>query len=399
MRLIVFSGTSDGSNLCKWLCENNISADVYVATEYGEQVMPKMNGITVHIGRLDKSQMCEIFNQNTLVIDATHPYASEVTKNIKSACDEQNATYLRLLRKGICPDSDVITVKDTESAVNWLCNTSGNVLLTTGSKELEAYTKIPDYQNRLFIRVLPTASVIEKCEALGFKGSHIIAMQGPFSHEMNVAMLKQTKCEILVTKDTGKSGGFLEKQQAVKQVNAKMLMINRPTEEDGFDFEQIKSEILNIYNKEAQYPRFPLFISLAKKKVLVVGAGNIAKRRVNVLKDFGADITIIAKENPANLQGVQLREYNENDLDGVYLAVSTTNDRQTNHKVYLDCKKRNIPVSIADMTDESSFFFPAICKNKNLVAGIVSDGKDHFAVSSVAKKIRSVMEEEQNESR
>lgn len=391
MKLIVFSGTSDGNKLCQWLCEKNISADVYVATEYGQEVMPEMNGIYVHIGRLDSMQMEQLFDNNTCVIDCTHPYASEVTNNIKTACKNKSAKYLRFLRKSIYyNNNDIITVSDTESAVKWLSNTSENVLLTTGSKELEAYTKIPNYEERLFIRVLPTVSVLEKCASLGFKGSHIIAMQGPFSIDMNVAMLKQTKCDILVTKDTGTSGGFLEKQEAAKKAGAKMLMIKRPTQEQGYDFEQIKQEILNIYN--VNYPRFPLFLSIAEKKVLIVGAGNIAKRRVEVLKNFGANIIIIAKENLASLDNVILREYNENDLDGVFFAVAATDDRQTNHQIYLDCKKRNIPVSVADCMSESSFFFPAICQNNILTAGLVSNGKNHYAVSSMAKKIRNLLE-------
>ena len=73
MKLVIFSGTSDGNKLCQWLSKQNITADVYVATEYGEQVMPKMEGINIHIGRLNTFQMAEIIDNNTCVIDCTHP--------------------------------------------------------------------------------------------------------------------------------------------------------------------------------------------------------------------------------------------------------------------------------------------------------------------------------------
>lgn len=387
MKLVIFSGTSDGNRLCQWLSKKNIKADVYVATEYGKQVMPEMEGINVHIGRLNIIQMSEIINYNTCVVDCTHPYASEVTKNIKTVCKQRNAKYLRFLRESLLHDEDIISVKNTEDAVKWLCNTRGNVLLTTGSKELEAYTKIPDYQDRLFIRVLPTSSVLQKCELLGFKGSHIIAMQGPFSYEMNVAILKQINAQILVTKDTGKTGGFVEKQQAAKQNNVKILLIERPLDEKGLNFEQIKNEILKL----KQYPRFPLFISIANKNVLIVGAGKIAKRRFEVLKRFGANITVTAIENHTDIENVIIKSYDEKDLDDMSLVIAATNDREINHKIYLDCDKRNIPVSVADCFEESTFFFPAICQNDILTAGLVSNGKNHTEVSSMAKKIRDLL--------
>lgn len=388
MKLVVFSGTSDGNKLCQWLSQQNINADVYVATEYGEQVMPKMEGINVHIGRLDASQMAEIINNDTCVIDCTHPYAKEVTLNIKTVCEQKNAKYLRFLRESILHNDNIISVKNTEDAVEWICNNSGNVFLTTGSKELEAYTKIPNYQERLFIRVLPTSSVLQKCEELGFKGSHIIAMQGPFSYEMNVQMLKQVNAKILVTKDTGKSGGFDEKQKAAEKTNVKMLMIERPLAENGLTLEQIKDEILKL----KEYPRFPMFISLVNKNVLIVGAGKIAKRRFDVLKRFGANITVVGIENRANIEDVIIKPYSENDLNYINLVIAATDNREINHKIYIDCCKKNIPVSVADCFEESSFFFPAICQNDILNIGLVSNGKNHTAVSAMAKKIRNLLE-------
>ena len=94
--------------------------------------------------------------------------------------------------------------------------TEGNVLLTTGSKELKVFTEIPSYRDRLYARVLSLPSVVETCSEYGFEGKHLIAMQGPFSREMNEAMLRQYQCSYLVTKDSGKAGGFEEKIQAAE---------------------------------------------------------------------------------------------------------------------------------------------------------------------------------------
>ncbi len=94
MKLIVFSGTSEGHNLCRFLSGRGQTADIFVATDYGEAVMEPLAGITVHRGRLTVQQMAEQMAAGALVIDATHPYASEVTKNIKAACAESARSSL-----------------------------------------------------------------------------------------------------------------------------------------------------------------------------------------------------------------------------------------------------------------------------------------------------------------
>ena len=108
-------------------------------------------------------------------------------------------------------EEETITyVKSIREAVEYLEKTSGNILVTTGSKELSAYTALTDYQERIYARVLSLPSVVEACQKLGFEGKHLIAMQGPFSKEMNEATLRQYECQYLVTKDSGKAGGFGE---------------------------------------------------------------------------------------------------------------------------------------------------------------------------------------------
>ena len=124
---------------------------------------------------------------------------------------------------------------------------------------------------------------------------------------------------------------------------------------------------------------------------MIVGAGKISKRRFEVLKRFGANITVIATENRADIENVIIKSYSENDLNDIALVIAATDDRATNHKIYLDCNKRNILVSVADCFEESTFFFPAICQNDILTAGLVSNGKNHTAVSAMAREIRNLL--------
>ena len=98
MKLAVFSGTSEGHALCRFLSARGAQADVYVATEYGAAVMEPMDGVTVHEGRLDTAEIAARLDADTLLVDATHPYAAAVTDNLRAACAQTGAQYERLLR-------------------------------------------------------------------------------------------------------------------------------------------------------------------------------------------------------------------------------------------------------------------------------------------------------------
>ena len=93
---------------------------------------------------------------------------------------------------------------------------------------MKEYTNIGNYQERCFARVLSTKAAVEESVRLGFEGKHLIAMQGPFSEEMNLALLHQTRARYFVTKESGKAGGFEEKLKAAK--NAGAVLIGRPQE-------------------------------------------------------------------------------------------------------------------------------------------------------------------------
>ena len=87
---------------------------------------------------------------------------------------------MRVLREGSVKDGNAVWVKNIREAADYLKDKEGNVLITTGSKELAPYTEIPDYQSRCFLRVLSTKEAVQKAVENGFEGKHLIAMQGPF---------------------------------------------------------------------------------------------------------------------------------------------------------------------------------------------------------------------------
>ena len=116
---------------------------------------------------------------------------------------------------------------------NFWIKQRGNILLTTGSKELKAYSQIKDFAERVYARVLPLEDSLVLCREAGVKAAHILAMQGPFSEEMNTAMLRAIGAKWLVTKDGGAAGGFAEKAAAAAKTGVRLLVIGRPAEADG----------------------------------------------------------------------------------------------------------------------------------------------------------------------
>ena len=120
-------------------------------------------------------------------------------------------------------------------AADALTSTEGNILLATGTKELADFAGLSP--ERLIPRVLPTAENLAACEALGIPRRNIVAMQGPFSTDLNAALLRQKDIRFFVTKDGGPTGGFPEKAEAAEQAGVPLLVIT-PPEEDGLSVEE-----------------------------------------------------------------------------------------------------------------------------------------------------------------
>lgn len=266
MNIVIFGGTTEGRQLAGYLIQlnkqpkmQNIQVHVCVASEYGAQVLPEDDALKVYVGRLEQADMQEFLQavQADICVDATHPYAVIVTQNIYQACKVVGVPYVRVRRdmqdeprstdsgmqmsgtyigdadgkRYTNETSDSIYVGDIQAAVDYLKGVTGNILITTGSKELHLYTQIPDYESRCTARVLPTQSVVEACTELGFTGKHLICMQGPFDLEMNLATLRYADADFMVTKASGKNGGYDEKCEAALAAGVQLVVIGRPKEQ------------------------------------------------------------------------------------------------------------------------------------------------------------------------
>lgn len=252
-RILIFGGTTEGRKLAEYLTKRGARVHVCVATAYGEQMLDKDEHLTVSAARMDETEMCTFLREfrPAYTVDATHPYAKEVTEHAKAACRACQVPYLRLLRAAEGEKERItagsaaergkgqITVGSVAEAVEALKQTSGNILVTTGSKELSAYTALPDYRERIYARVLPSEEGISACAQIGLTGRHVIGMQGPFSRELNLALLREYDISWMVTKESGKAGGYEEKWEAASQAGAGLVLVGRPEETEGLSFAEV----------------------------------------------------------------------------------------------------------------------------------------------------------------
>ena len=149
----------------------------------------------------------------------------------------------------------------------------------------------------------------------------------------------------------------------------------------------------------AEYPCFPLFVDLSEKRLLVIGAGRIALRRIETLLRFAPSVTVVAPEalpEVAALPGVILRKkpYSPEDLDGADLVFAATSDPAVNDAVGLRCRALGIPVNVASNKGKSDFYFPGVAVRENLVIGVTASGKDHAAAKRLTEAARTLLERE-----
>ena len=185
MNVMIFGGTTEGRELSYLLAARGARVTVSVATDYGREEQGSSAGITVLTGRKDAAQMTALLRGADLCVDATHPYAVEATRAIRAACAAARVPDRRLLRAR-SESAGAVEVSSAAEAAAYLRVREGNVLLATGAKELGAFAALGVH--RLYARVLPSHESLAACEAAGIPHRNVIAMQGPFSREMNEAV-------------------------------------------------------------------------------------------------------------------------------------------------------------------------------------------------------------------
>ena len=331
-KVLLFAGTVEGRLVAEYLAAANIPVLVSVATAYGAQLLEQSfdyphPDLQITQGRLDMEEMERLMQQEDceLVIDATHPYAAIVSENIQKACEKTGKERIRLLRESEQEwdqSEGCVLVHSVKEAAEYLKQTSGNVLITTGSKELAEYTVIPEFEKRLYPRFLPAPGAVEDALTLGYQQKNMICMQGPFSMEMNRAMLDQIHASWLVTKESGKAGGFEEKLEAARKAGARLLVVGRPVEENGLSMQEVfqllkerfsikadsketspfsetnlSYETGSFYKTNLSYETNPSYINKKRQVTLIgIGMGNLSNMTLEAYQDCQEADAILGAE-------------------------------------------------------------------------------------------------------
>lgn len=263
-KVLIFGGTTEGRELAAALSAAGVQHLVSVATDYGKEIEDSFGEKNVIVGRKNADEMAELMASEgfTVCVDATHPFATLVSAEIKKACEKTGIMYLRLLRDTgakielmtvsnecgfdkeiesncrkrmmlwnadvVNESIQIVTCDSVMSAAKELEKISGNILLLTGSKDLKTIMAEISDKTRVYTRVLPNIESITKCEEAGLRGKQIIAMQGPFSKDMNVALINEICASVILTKESGATGGLDEKLLAASECGIKVVMIESP---------------------------------------------------------------------------------------------------------------------------------------------------------------------------
>lgn len=230
--ILVMSGTEDGKEIVKRLHKRGVELMTSVATEYGRSIFEGIGLGNICIqGRLDKVNLGALIDDKHIdtVIDATHPYAVNASLNAIEVCKEKKIRYIRYQRNETpIPESPLIhRVPYINNAVDKCKELGTRIMLTTGFNNLKDFARLIG-EKELIVRVLPIADHIRSCIEIGISASNIIALQGPFSKELNSSLFKHFKIDTIVTKESGIEGGVKEKIQAAIEANINVILIERP---------------------------------------------------------------------------------------------------------------------------------------------------------------------------
>ena len=229
--ILLLGGTGETAAIATALAQNGHSVLVSTATDnrldVGDHEL-----ITRRIGRLDVKSICSIVDDKgiTVIVDATHPFATAASVTVKEASISAGIPCVTFVRPHVEYDYENIDcAKDHADAAVKAFAHGKPVLLTSGSRNLSQYVELSKKKNvKLFARVLPHPESEAACRAAGLPEENSIFERGPFSVEQTTDVIKKFGIGTIVTKDSGKEGGVLEKVEAARVTGCRIVMVRRP---------------------------------------------------------------------------------------------------------------------------------------------------------------------------
>ena len=230
--IFIAAGTQDGRELTGRLLQAGYSVIASVVSSYGEKLLAEYPGLLINDQPLDEEGLVSYLTEKNvaLFVDASHPYAANVSQNAMKACRRLSIPYIRYERQSVpVAYEKVYVVENYDEAAQKAGALGKRIFLTTGSRNVRVFTESPALRDHeIIVRILPTAEVLAEMEALGLTPKQIVALQGPFSKELNVALYRQYQAEVVVTKNSGEIGGTDTKLEAAVELKLPVVMIDRP---------------------------------------------------------------------------------------------------------------------------------------------------------------------------
>lgn len=390
---LIFSSAADGNHLAKILQRNGV--EVCISTDSGVDFTTP-TGLHVFKEPEDVEDLATLLQSLRFdcVIDASHSGISGQCEKRKAACAYSDIRYLRLVRTP-CTGEECMYVDSGEKAAGILSATTGKALLTIGMRDLENFTGVPDFCERIYLRIRPSASIIEQCLSMGFRRENLIAMEGPFSRELNGAMLRQIGASLLVTRMTD-SNDIVDKLLAAQDAGATAVVIGKAREDRGLTYSELLEVLERDYGicdgpKSEPWPLFPVFVNLRDCKIVVFGGNASAARRTELLLGFGRRIAVIAPQFDSlfdRLEAVRIeRPYLRGDCEGYQYVFALTGNRELNRIIAEEAQAQSIPIFLEDAPEESDFSFPEIIQREQSVVGACFYAQERKLVQGVMLSI------------
>lgn len=257
--ILLLGGTSDSIEIARLLVNEGLPTIFSMVTQ-AFMNLPQTPLLIVRRGAMDQTTMIESIVNNKIdaLVDATHPYATEVTRNAVDASRKTGVQYFRLTRKPVVDGlANVIFAKDHQEAARKAVNIGGLILLTIGVRNLEIYSSICSKAGLPFVvRALPNESSLKILKDLGIPSENTITGLGPFSYEHNVRTIRQFGVKTLITKDSGTRGGTVEKIRAAQDEGCNIIVVKRPPSDATRSFDEpqrlvnaVKNYLITISSK------------------------------------------------------------------------------------------------------------------------------------------------------
>ncbi|GAW93471.1 precorrin-6A reductase [Calderihabitans maritimus] len=251
--IAVACGTREGREIISLLVAKGYDCMALTTTEYGGQLAGE-NAVEVRWGEITTKNLAKIFEEKAIqaVVDASHPFADKISKLLYEFCENNRLPYIRYLREEtkLPRNSLIYPVTSWQEAAEFAQKLGDTIFLTTGSHNLEQFLGwIDRKKKRIVVRILPDYKIVKKCQDLGLTPRDLVAMQGPFSKQINKATFKMYNASVIVTKDSGKAGGTDTKIAAALDLGIPVVVLKRPFLEQGRSARTYE-EIVSFLNAE-----------------------------------------------------------------------------------------------------------------------------------------------------